>query len=311
MHLIWNPENPDQAKTWQAFHATHHGSLQQSWAYGQALRQLGVEIHRALIMEGEVLLGLAQLQCRRLAFYIGLASCSRGPVWSPLADAPARAQALRLLKKTVPTRAWRATVFSPEQPLAQLQPQEVQGLQRVMTGYSTVVLDLQQPEQVLRAALDGKWRNRLVRAERLTGLQVHVRASLKEAQWLLERENLQRQQRGFHALPTEFVQAFIDSHADRQQAFVVASAVQGKHTLGAMLFLRHGSGATYHVGWANDEGRRLNVHNLLLWQSMLWLRAHGVARLDLGGVNTRALPGISRFKLGAGGQTLTLAGTYF
>ena len=37
----------------------------------------------------------------------------------------------------------------------------------------------------------------------------------------------------------------------------------------------------------------------------------GIERLDLGGVNTRALPGISRFKLGAGGQPLTLAGTYF
>jgi len=311
MQLIWNPVTAEQAETWQAFHAAHHGSLQQSWAYGQALRQLGVEIHRALILDGQQLLGLAQFQCRRLAGYIGLASCSRGPVWSPQASAEARAQALRLLKKTVPTRAWRATVFSPEQSLAQLQPQEVQGLQRVMTGYSTVLLDLQQSEEALRAALDGKWRNRLVRAERQAGLQVHVRASLKEAQWLLERENLQREQRGFHALPTDFVQTFIASHAERSQAFVVASAVQGRQTLGAMLFLRHGSGATYHIGWADDEGRRLNVHNLLLWQSMLWLRAQGLARLDLGGVNTRALPGISRFKLGAGGQRLTLAGTYF
>ena len=311
MQLIWNPETAEQAAAWQAFHATHQGSLQQSWAYGQALQQLGVEIHRAILMEGPQWLGLAQFQCRRLAWYIGLASCSRGPVWSPQADAAWRAQALRQLKKTIPTRAWRATVFSPEQSREQLQPQEVQGLQRVMTGYSTVLLDLQQPEADLRAALDGKWRNRLVRAERLPGLQVHVRASLKEAQWLLERENLQRQRRGFHALPTDFVQAFIASHADRSAAFAVASAVQGRQTLGAMLFLRHGSGATYHIGWADDEGRRLNVHNLLLWQSMLWLRAQGVARLDLGGVNTRALPGISRFKLGAGGQTLTLAGTYF
>jgi carbamoyltransferase len=35
------------------------------------------------------------------------------------------------------------------------------------------------------------------------------------------------------------------------------------------------------------------------------------AVLDLGGVNTRDLPGISRFKLGTGGQAITLAGTYF
>jgi len=55
----------------------------------------------------------------------------------------------------------------------------------------------------------------------------------------------------------------------------------------------------------------LNVHNLLLWQTLLALRSQGVETLDLGGVNTRALPGISRFKLGTGGHLLTLAGTYF
>jgi len=41
------------------------------------------------------------------------------------------------------------------------------------------------------------------------------------------------------------------------------------------------------------------------------LQARGVRQLDLGGVNTRALAGISRFKLGTGGRLVTLAGTYF
>lgn len=308
MHLIWNPEAEAQ---WQTFHADHRGSLQQSWAYGSALQRLGVEVHRALVMEGEQCLGLAQFQCRRLALYIGLASCSRGPVWSAQASPAQRNQALALLKQGIPTRAWRATVFSPEQDLLSLAPQECRGLHRVMTGYSTVVVDLQRPPAQLRADLDGKWRNRLVRAEGLSDIQVHVRASFKDVQWLLERENLQRESRGFHALPTEFVQAFIEAHADRTQAFVVASAVRGRHTLGAMLFLRYGRTALYHIGWADDEGRRLNIHNRLLWQAMLHLQAQGTERLDLGGVNTRALPGISRFKLGAGGQVLTLAGTYF
>ena len=308
MDLIWNRE---AAAAWQDLHAARHGSLQQAWAYGQALRALGVEIHRAEIMDGERLIGLAQFQCRRLAGYIGLASCSRGPVWAADITAQEQRQALHRLKKGIPTRPWRATVFSPEVPVDAVSAQAMKGLHRVMTGYSTVLLDLRRSEAELRAALDGKWRNRLVRAEGLQGLQVHVRASVKDAQWLLERENLQRQSRGFHALPTAFVQAYIDSHAQRSQAFVVASAVQGRQTLGAMLFLRHGRCASYHIGWADEEGRRLNIHNLLLWQAMLMLRDQGIEQLDLGGVNTRALPGISRFKLGTGGQVLTLAGTYF
>lgn len=308
MELIWNPQD---AAPWQDLHARQHGSLQQAWAYGQALQSLGVEIHRAEIRDGQRLLGVAQFQCRRLALYIGLASCSRGPVWALETTAAEQGQALRLLKKGIPTRPWRATVFSPEAAAGDMQPQALRGLHRVMTGYSTVMLDLWRSEVELRADLDGKWRNRLVRAEGLQGLQLHVRASLKDAQWLLERENLQRESRGFHALPTAFVQAYIDSHAQRSEAFVVASAVKGRQTLGAMLFLRHGRCASYHIGWADEEGRRLNIHNLLLWQAMRSLREQGIERLDLGGVNTRALPGISRFKLGTGGQVLTLAGTYF
>jgi lipid II:glycine glycyltransferase (peptidoglycan interpeptide bridge formation enzyme) len=44
---------------------------------------------------------------------------------------------------------------------------------------------------------------------------------------------------------------------------------------------------------------------------MAYLQEQGVELLDLGGVNTHDLPGISRFKLGTGGQAITLAGTYF
>jgi lipid II:glycine glycyltransferase (peptidoglycan interpeptide bridge formation enzyme) len=65
------------------------------------------------------------------------------------------------------------------------------------------------------------------------------------------------------------------------------------------------------MGWADEEGRQLNAHNALLWQAMAYLQELGVEQLDLGGVNTHDLPGISRFKLGTGGQAITLAGTYF
>ena len=92
---------------------------------------------------------------------------------------------------------------------------------------------------------------------------------------------------------------------------LLASARLGKETVAAMLFLIHGSRATYHMGWSNEEGRKLNTHNLLLWRAVEHFHGLRFAHLDLGGVNTHDLPGISRFKLGTGGQVLTLTGTYF
>jgi len=112
-------------------------------------------------------------------------------------------------------------------------------------------------------------------------------------------------------LPTNFVQAYIDANTDHRQSFAVAYAELGKNTVAAMLFLIHGRVASYHMGWADDEGRQLNAHNALMWKAMAYLQELGVEVLDLGGINTHDLPGISRFKLGTGGRAVTLAGTYF
>lgn len=308
MKVIWNAL---PRKAWQEFHAQHGGSLQQSWAYGEAMRTLGVQAHRAAVMEGKKVLALAQFIGRRYLHYVSLASCTRGPVWSPGLDAAEHNRLYKELKKTIPTRLFRATLFSPDLPLDQLAPAAVKGLHRVMTGYSTVLLDLTQDEQTLRQGLTAKWRNQALRSQPGAALEVQFKADMRECRHVLEQELAQRARRQFHGLPTDFVPAYIDGHERPEQGFVVASARQEGRTIASMLFLLHGPGATYHMGWSDEEGRRRSAHNVLLWQAMLHLKKQGIRRLDLGGINTHDLPGISRFKLATGGQVLTLAGTYF
>ena len=309
MKLSWNTLSRSE---WEAHHVRWGGSLQQAWAYGQAMQRLGIRVERAAVRDaaGEVQ-GLAQFICRRVAFYIGLSACTRGPLWSPAAPAALRAQALRALQREMPVRPLRVTLVSPDCAPDALLPGETAGLSRVLTGYSTVMLDLTQGMDALRAQLDGKWRNRLVKAEAEAGLRIQVQADRQACQELLRREGEQRQSRGFHGLPTELVEAYLEAHDSPAQAHLMAVARRGRYTLAAMLFLQHGRVATYHLGWAGEEGRSLNLHNLLLWRALEKLSERGITQLDLGGVNTRELPGISRFKLGTGGQVLTLAGTYF
>ena len=92
-------------------------------------------------------------------------------------------------------------------------------------------------------------------------------------------------------------------------SLILQAEAQGER-IAAMLFLIHGSTATYHVGWSNDAGRAANAHNLLLWRALIALQENGIATLDMGGINTRSLPGISRFKIGSGGAVTTYAGTF-
>ncbi|MFD0668717.1 lipid II:glycine glycyltransferase FemX [Ramlibacter sp. MAHUQ-53] len=306
--VTWNSCPRDK---WELFHKKYNGSLQQAWAYGEALTALGVRIDRACAWDGERLLGVAQFMTRRIAGYLSLSSCTRGPVWSADTPAALRAQAWREMRRAIPTRPLRVTLVSPDLPAGEQADAETAGLWRVMTGYSTVLLDLRRPLPELRADLDGKWRNRLAKAEADAGLAVRVEPNLPECQRLLERETQQRAEKRFHGLPTKFVPAYIEACGSRERAFAVSFAQARKETQAAMLFLVHGSVATYHLGWASEAGRKANAHNLLLWRGIEHLKKQGLERLDLGGINTRALPGISRFKLGAGGQPLTLAGTYY
>lgn len=305
MHILWNQiEFPD----WDAAHVAQAGALQQDWAYGTALKNLGIACHRAEVFLDGQRVAIAQFVCRRYAWTVGFALCTRGPLW--LADvAPAdRARIYVGLKRTLPMARPRFALFSPD--VTDTADAGLATLTRVMTGHATVMIDLEQSPEDFRAGMEGRWRNRLVAAEKAHLNIVRTGANPAQYRWLLDEERAQRAARGFHGLPVEFVEAYIHSRAQTTRTALVLRAEQGKDKVAAMLFLIHGTAATYHVGWSNDAGRDANAHNLLLWRAFHELRERGVRQLDLGGINTRQLAGISRFKIGSGGQVLTYAGTY-
>ncbi len=308
MDLLWNPP---QAAAWSDFHRRHAGSLQQAWAYGEALRSLGIEVTRVVAHEQGRWRACAQFIARRILGYLSLASCSRGPIFEEDVDAAWRADFYRRVRQDLPHKPLRIPLFSPNAPAQDWNPAETQGMHRVLTGYSTVMLDLGLPAEQLRSDLDPKWRNRLVRAETTQELKVFVQPSRTQMRFLLDREAEQRKRKGFFGLPTDFTLAYVSVHDKPAAAFRTIWAEIDRQPVASMLFLIHGSVANYHMGWANDSGLESNAHNVLLWRAMQDLPECGVRWLDLGGVNTRDLAGISRFKLGAGGRVLTLPGTFF
>ena len=308
MDLLWNPP---QAAAWSDFHRRHAGSLQQAWAYGEALRSLGIEVVRVVAHEQGTWRACAQFVARRILGYLSLASCSRGPIFAHDADPASRSDFYRRVRRHLPLKPFRVALYSPNTAVQDWNPTEVKGLQRVLTGYSTVMLDLDLPGDQLRSAMDAKWRNRLVRAESNTGLKIFSQPSRAQMHFLLAREAEQRKRKGFFGLPTDFTLAYVAAHDKPASAFRIIWAEMERKPVASMLFLLHGCTATYHIGWANDSGRDSNAHNVLLWRAMQELPQCGVRWLDLGGVNTRDLAGISRFKLGAGGRVLTLPGTFF
>jgi hypothetical protein len=309
-------------------HRTAAAALQQDWAYGDAMGALGTECLRAWVHEGGEPVAAAQFLVRRIGGLLPVALCSHGPVWAPGTTPERQAAALRTIRASAPLRWPRALLYTPDAPLAACTG--FAKLRRVMTGHSTVRIDLALEPDALRAAMHGKWRNRLAAAERSALKVARVGAKPAQYRWLLDHELAQRRRRGYIALPDGFVEAWQaavggsgagaggssrSNSSDRSatggdESVLTLRADLGRDAAAGMMFLVHGEAATYQIGWVGDAGRELGAHNLLLWHAMLELRERGVRTLDLGGVDTARGAGLARFKLGTGGEVVTLAGSY-
>ncbi len=304
MEIRWN-ETP--RKTWDQ--AMRRAAWPQGWAYGAALAREGRPVHRAAIVEDGETVGYAQFTGRRFLGRVHVSTCTRGPVWTADVGAATRREAYRALRQTIPLPWPRGVFMTPDADGAEDEPLRAARLRQVMSPYSTAILDLTTPDDDLLRAMQGKWRNRLRRAED-AAIKVTITAAKPGAYaWLLEEEAAQQRSRRYRTMPPAMVAAW-QVQASAQEGVMLATATRGAEKLGSMLFLTHGAGALYHFGLASAAGRAVNAHNLLLWRMVKALRKKGVESLDLGGLDTVDHPGIARFKLGSGAKVKTLCGTW-
>ncbi len=298
-------------ETWEALtRQAGRSSLEQAWAYGAAIEsEHGLRAERGLISQGGEPLALVQAFCRDRLF-THIARLLRGPVWliDPRSD-PRAKQVCETIARQFRRRPVGDFLFwLPELPdnpksAAMLRPQ---GLHQVVTGYSSIWLDLQPPLEDLRAGLHGKWRNALQQAEK-TDLEIEETTHPRRLnQSLLLYDRFRRRKR-FVGPNGDFIAAL--ARHDRE-AVVALTARLNDDLVAGVILIRHGRAATYLASWTSDAGRVGQAHNLLLWRGIETLKAGGIDWLDLGGVNTESQPGIARFKLGLGGEVFTLAGTY-
>lgn len=303
MDVIWTP----QRSLWDKAFASAPYPVQQDWAYGDAMMALGSGVLRAQIKKDRKTLALAQFTVRRFGGVVFSAVCSLGPVFLGEFSQEEKREIYQTLRQALPLARPRALIFTP----ACDQPGDLslKGMKRVMTGYASVIMDLRASMEDIRKAAHVKWRNRLKAAEK-SGLIVEALGT-KPAQysWLLEKEESQRKPKGYKATPSQLILEYQKSKGSRE-AVMSFQAREGQDVIAGMLFLLHGKGATYHVGWGNARARALSAHNYILFQAIEALKAKGVTSLDLGGVETHKAPGLARFKIGTGGKVVTYPGTY-
>lgn len=288
--------------------------LQQHPTYGRALEQFGATAKQVTVQENGVNLARALLIQRRLFGVLKFTTIFRGPVWckEDISDNLKKA-ALAFLRDQFSPWRWNFLCVMPElvNTNGNRDIMKHAKYRRVMSGFSTAWMDLRQDNEELRIGLKGKWRNQLVGAEKakidisLGGKREH------QYSWLLEKEAEQRSNRRYQATPLGLVPAFLKAATPKSKSSILSvTALSGRRKIAGALFLLHGNSATYHIGWAGEEGRKTNAQNRVLWEGIMALKERDIDFLDLGGLNTADLAGIARFKLGLGAEPITLAGAF-
>lgn len=305
MQVTWNQVDRE---VWDAAHAQAAAPLQQDWAYGACMKALGVDVQRACVTLNGEPVALAQCLVRKWLGVLSVVLCGRGPLWLRSLSGAEKARAYAAMKRSLPLSGLKLMLVTPEEEASKdlgLSP-----WRRVMTGYSTVMLDITPSMDVLRAQLDKRWRHRLGGAEN-AALTVHrVGTNPGQYRWLLDADMQQRQERNLEGLPIAFFDLYAKARQTPAKTILTLRADWGRDRVAGMLFLIHGEAATYQLGWTSDQGRDLHAHNRVLWAAIEELKARGVRWLDLGGVNTQRSAGVARFKIKTGGRVVTFAGTY-
>lgn len=267
------------------FDANPHATatpLHQSAAYAKALRLIGRQTNH--LADGTLLL-------RCIMYRVPVAMLPRANLHR---DTLTGLVATSGLQKSL----W---VLNPDHPapwLADL------GAVAVMTPSHVAELDLTGD---MRAQMHQKWRNRLVFAEKQNLRVTRQNLTDKTDRWLLDQDRQQQQSRGYTAWSEALTLAYAQANKSDAKLF---TAFDGKEQIAALLILRHGTSATYHISHSSDAGRAKSAHNLLLWDAMQWLATKGVTSLDLGLVDTEKSAGLARFKLGTGAKLRPLGGTW-
>ena len=221
---------------------------------------------------------------------------SRGPQWSSDTTQEDRIDALREA---------RLHVINPDQ----IDPTVLRS-----AGY----LPLFKPKQVARLSVAAdfdaqlsqarpKWRNAVRQGLKKKLWVSHDPFDIQQHGWIFQEDRKQQKKKGFRSPSPILTRCYAQANPGQ---VLVSQMWQGSAVIAAMVFLRHGRSATYHIGWTSDAGRVARAHHVILMKASQELGKTGTTEIDLGLYDTKDAPGLAMFKRGSGADVHSLGGTW-
>jgi|GEM_PF-99413 dTDP-4-amino-4,6-dideoxygalactose transaminase len=300
---------------WAAYlKKSERSNLLQSWEYGEAKQSIeSWHVKRGVFSIDGQEVAIVQVLEKRLLGFLKVYRINRGPLFLKEPDQATVYAVFSVLKNEFAGLLKRQLLFhAPGLTLNGSSLMLMSGLRYTLKnpkGWESVWIDLMLSVEKLRKQLNPKWRQMLVTAEKNHFL-LDVCTDLDSFDWILKQCSEMMSSRNAGKIPVELYRDLQKRLDETSQPLTVFKAFSGEELVAGIGIIRHGSAATYLLGWNGETGRKLKANQFLLWHAMLYLKEQGVKWFDLGGVDKEGVPGITEFKLGVNGEKYSLVGEY-
>lgn len=166
----------------------------------------------------------------------------------------------------------------------------------------TVVIDLRKPESEILSQMREKTRYNIRLAER-RGVQVTSdktgATNYFEKFWRLLQETAKRD--GFHTHEKQHYEKLLAIWSQNFSNELFCVEYCGE-VLAAAIVNFYGNTATYLHGASSRKDKEVMAPHLLHWRIIQEAKKRGFTQYDFGGIDEKKWPGVTRFKLGFGGE---------
>ena len=297
---------------WDRWLSEQNAPFTQAWDWGEILIAEGKKVERLAVFEGEKIIAAAQVVINH-AFGFSYAFCPKGPVFEKSQDPMTNDQFVNYLKK-------EGCVFFRVEPSVILSDSEGSlnsGRKGFFTSFrmtktidanprATTILSLDKSEDELLEKMHAKTRYNIRLAEKKF-LKISTTKDF-DIFWKLMQETARRDKFRLHE--KKHYEAIFSSSFSRQ-----LTMLQAEKPVATMVYVSFGNTATYLFGASDYEHRQSMAPYLLQWEAIKIAKKEGNKFYDFFGIAPGLDPkhqyaGVTRFKLGFGGEAVEQPGTF-
>ena len=286
-------------------------NLTQSPYYGlskAAVENKKIDFYSIMIDNRKV--GVFQILQKKYFNFITLLRINRGPILINEIELNERIDIILKILKFGNIFKFRVLSITPDISFFSIESlflKSVRSRRLKFSNWKSSVIDLNKSLDELRYILKPKWRNSLRKAQK-QNLIINRSSNKKAVEVLLKYYLKDVEKKKYKGLNPELIKKMAQLQSDSEKLYVF-SAKKDSLEFGSILISKQFKNLIYLIGWSSEEGRKLNVNYLLLWEAITYFKTKECKVFDLGGLIGEGHP-IDFFKLGMNGDYYENSGEY-